>query len=177
MLKVLQLTSHKLNSEVRCHNMDDLRPEIYIDINFRPQVVHVVTSDLAIKLMRGQLQYLQHDGFDVTLICSPGRWVDSVGRMEGVQIIELPMAREIAPLRDLMSLWRLCRIIRALRPAVTNVGTPKAGLLAGFAAWVNRVPCRIYTLRGLRFETMNGLKRRLLVYTERLACHFADRVI
>jgi len=32
MLKVLQLTSHKLNSEVRCHNMDDLRPEIYIDI-------------------------------------------------------------------------------------------------------------------------------------------------
>ncbi len=148
-----------------------------IDINFRPQVVHVVTSDLAIKLMRGQLQYLQHDGFDVTLICSPGRWVDSVGRMEGVQIIELPMAREIAPLRDLMSLWRLCRIIRALRPAVTNVGTPKAGLLAGFAAWVNRVPCRIYTLRGLRFETMNGLGRRLLVCTERLACHFAHRVI
>ena len=148
-----------------------------VDISRRPRVVHVVTSDLAVKLMRGQLQYLQHDGFDVTLICSPGKWVDSVGRMEGVQIIELPMAREIAPLRDLMSLWRLCRIIRALRPAVTNVGTPKAGLLAGFAAWVNRVPCRIYTLRGLRFETMNGLGRRLLVCTERLACHFAHRVI
>jgi glycosyltransferase involved in cell wall biosynthesis len=148
-----------------------------VDIARRPRVVHVVTSDLAIKLMRGQLQYLQHDGFDVTLICSPGKWVDSVGRMESVRIIELPMAREIAPLRDLISLWRLCRIIHALRPAVTNVGTPKAGLLAGFAAWVNRVPCRIYTLRGLRFETMNGLRRLLLVHTERLACHFAHRVI
>ena len=147
------------------------------DISWRPRVVHVVTSDLAIKLMRGQLQYLQLNGFDVILICSPGKWVDSVGRLEGVHIIELPMAREIAPLRDLVSLWRLCRIIRALRPAVTNVGTPKAGLLAGFAAWVNRVPCRVYTLRGLRFETMNGLGRRLLVCTERLACHFAHRVI
>lgn len=148
-----------------------------VDISRRPRVVHVVTSDLAVKLMRGQLQYLAHNGFDVTVICSPGKWVEAVGRREGVQIIELPMAREIAPLRDLMSLWRLCRIIRTLRPAVTNVGTPKAGLLAGFAAWVNRVPCRVYTLRGLRFETMNGLKRRLLVCTERLACHFADRVI
>jgi len=147
------------------------------DINFRPQVVHVVTSDLAVQLMRGQLQYLQQNGFDVTLICSPGKWLDAVGRMEGVRIIELPMAREIAPLRDLMSLWGLCRIIRTLRPAVTNVGTPKAGLLAGFAAWVNRVPCRLYTLRGLRFETVNGLMRHLLVYAERLACHFAHRVI
>jgi glycosyltransferase involved in cell wall biosynthesis len=148
-----------------------------VGISRWPRVVHVVTSDLAVKLMRGQLRYLQHNGFDVTLICSPGKWLDAVGRMEGVQIIELPMAREIAPLRDLMSLWRLCQMIRALRPAVTNVGTPKAGLLAGFAAWVNRVPCRVYTLRGLRFETMNGLGRRLLVCTERLACHFAHRVI
>ena len=148
-----------------------------VGISKWPRVVHVVTSDLAVKLMRGQLRYLQHNGFDVTLVCSPGKWLDAVGRMEGVQIIELPMAREIAPLRDLMSLWRLCQMIRALRPDVTNVGTPKAGLLAGFAAWVNRVPCRVYTLRGLRFETMNGLGRRLLVLTERLACHFAHRVI
>ena len=146
-------------------------------INFRPRVIHVVTSDMAVQLLRGQLQYLEQNGFDVILICSPGKWLDTLGRREGMRIIELPMARRIAPLRDLLSLWRLCRVIRALRPAVTNVGTPKAGLLAGFAAWVNRVPCRLYTLRGLRFETMDGLMRRLLVYAERLACHFARRVI
>jgi glycosyltransferase involved in cell wall biosynthesis len=57
------------------------------------------------------------------------------------------------------------------------VGTPKAGLLGGFAAWLNRVPCRLYTLHGLRFETTKGLRRRLLVYAERLACRFAHRVI
>jgi glycosyltransferase involved in cell wall biosynthesis len=60
---------------------------------------------------------------------------------------------------------------------VTNVGTPKAGLLGGFAAWLNRVPCRFYTLHGLRFETTKGLKRRLLIYAERLACRFAHRVV
>jgi glycosyltransferase involved in cell wall biosynthesis len=143
----------------------------------QPRVAHVVTSDRAVLLMRGQVQYLQSLGFDVTLICSPGEWLDGFGRMEGVQTIELSIAREIAPLRDLVSLWRLCRILHTLCPDLTNVGTPKAGLLGGFAAWVNRVPCRFYTLRGLRFETTNGLKRWLLAYAERLACCFAHRVI
>src|SRR4029077_101502 len=94
-----------------------------------------------------------------------------------VPIIEVPMERKIAPLRDFVSLWRLWRILHDLRPAVTNVGTPKAGLLGGFAAWLNRVPCRFYTLHGLRFETTTGLKRRLLIFAERLACRFAHRVV
>jgi glycosyltransferase involved in cell wall biosynthesis len=143
----------------------------------QPRVAHVVTSDRALLLMRGQVQYLQRLGFDVTLICSPGAWLDALGRMEGVQIIELSIAREITPLRDLVSLWRLWRILHRLCPDLTNVGTPKAGLLGGFAAWVTRIPCRFYTLRGLRFETTKGLKRWLLLYAERLACWFAHRVI
>jgi glycosyltransferase involved in cell wall biosynthesis len=127
--------------------------------------------------MRGQLQFLQQHGFDVTLICSPGEWLEALGRTQNVQIIEVPMAREIAPLKDLRSLWRLWRIMRALRPAVTNVGTPKAGLLGGCAAWLTGVPCRFYTLRGLRLETLNGPRRRLLIFAERMACHFAHRII
>jgi len=143
----------------------------------RPRVIHVVTSALTLPLMRGQVQYLQNSGFDVTVISSPGKWLDAVAQIEGVQVIGVPIAREIAPIQDLVSLWSLWRIMRALCPAVTNVGTPKAGLLGGFAAWLNRVPCRFYTLHGLRFETTNGLRRQLLVYAERLACRFAHRVI
>lgn len=144
----------------------------------RPRLVNVVNSSLALGFLQGQLQYFQDKGFDVTVLCPErrtGEW--EVARPEGVPIIELPMEREIAPLRDFASFWRLWRIMRALRPAFTNVGTPKAGLLGGFAAWLNRVPCRFYTLHGLRFETSSGLKRRLLTFAERLACRFAHRVI
>jgi glycosyltransferase involved in cell wall biosynthesis len=148
-----------------------------VEGTLRPRAVHVVTSDLAVVLMQGQLQFLRHKGFDVTLISSPGKRLSTMGRKEGVQIIELPMAREIAPLKDLVSLWRLCRTMRALHPDIVNVGTPKAGLLAGCAAWLMGVPCRFYTLRGLRFETSSGMRRRLLVFAERLACYFANRII
>jgi glycosyltransferase involved in cell wall biosynthesis len=144
----------------------------------RPRLVVAVNSAIAVGFLQGQLQFFQDRGFDVTVLC-PKRRKDEwqVERPEGVPIIEVPMERKIAPLRDLQSLWRLWRLMRGLRPTVTNVGTPKAGLLGGFAAWLNRVPCRFYTLHGLRFETTKGLQRRILVYAERLACRFAHRVI
>jgi lipopolysaccharide/colanic/teichoic acid biosynthesis glycosyltransferase len=143
----------------------------------RPRLLNVVTSSLMVGKLPGQLQYLHERGFDVTIVSPGGEGLDQMARLDGVRTVELPMARQIAIFRDVASLWRLVRTIRRLRPAITNVGTPKAGLLAGLAAWMNRVPCRVYTLRGLRFETTNGLKRRLLVCAERLACYFAHRVI
>jgi len=135
-------------------------------------------SAIAVGFLQGQLQFFQDKGFDVTVLC-PERRKDEweVARPEGIPMIQVPMARVITPLQDLVSLWRLWRTLRGLSPAVTNVGTPKAGLLGGFAAWLNRVPCRFYTLHGLRFETTKGIRRRLLIYAERLACRFAHRVI
>ena len=144
----------------------------------QPHLIFVVSSSLAVGYLQGQLQYFQNKGFDVTVLSPKGRkgeW--EVPRPEGIAFIEVPMKQEIAPLRDLASLWRLWRAMRALRPTVSNVGTPKAGFLGGCAAWLNRVPCRFYTLHGLRFETTKGLKRRILIYAKRLACRFAHRVI
>jgi lipopolysaccharide/colanic/teichoic acid biosynthesis glycosyltransferase/glycosyltransferase involved in cell wall biosynthesis len=87
------------------------------------------------------------------------------------------MEREIAPLEDLVSFWRLYRTIRRLRPAIVDASTPKAGLLAGVAAWLAGVPCRIYTLRGLRLETTTGAKRALLWAAEWITCRCAHRVV
>ena len=144
----------------------------------RRVMVFVVNSPIALAYLQGQPQFFQGRGFDVTILCPKrriGEW--EVVLPQEISTIEIPMERTIAPLRDLISLWRLWSTMRMLRPAVSIVGTPKAGLLGGFAAWLNRVPCRFYTLHGLRFETARGMKRRLLIYAERLACSFAHRVL
>ena len=137
-----------------------------------------VNSSIALGFLQGQPEYFQSSGFDVTVIRPEkrsGEW--EVPRPDGVRVLEVPMEREISPVRDIRSIWHLWGILRTLRPTVTNVGTPKAGLLGGFAAWLNRVPCRFYTLHGLRFETTTGLRRKLLILAERLACRFAHRVV
>lgn len=141
-------------------------------------MVYVVNSSIALNFVQGQLEYFQNRGFDVTVLC-PKRRADEweVAPRDGVRICEVPMERQISPWRDLVCLWQLWSAIRKLRPAVTNVGTPKAGLLGGLAAWLNRVPCRFYTLHGLRFETTSGLLRRLLVYAEKFTCGLAHKVV
>jgi len=144
----------------------------------RPRLVIAVNSSIALGFLQGQPEYFQNSGFDVTVLCPEkrsGEW--EVARPDGVRVLEVPMEREISPVRDIRSAWHLWGILRTLRPTVTNVGTPKAGLLGGFAAWLTRVPCRFYTLHGLRFETATGFRRKLLIYAERLACRFAHRVV
>ena len=143
----------------------------------RPRIVCVLTSSLGLRLLRGQLAYLREAGYDVTVVSSPGDELTHAGQAEGVQIVPIPIAREVSPLRDLISLWRLWRFMRRLRPSITNVGTPKAGLLGGLAAFLAGVPCRFYTLRGLRLETASGMRRLILLLAERLACKCAHRVI
>jgi glycosyltransferase involved in cell wall biosynthesis len=89
----------------------------------------------------------------------------------------VPIRREISPVWDLWCLWRIWSILIAIRPAVTNMSTPKMALLGGLAAWLARVPSRIYTLRGLRYQTTRSWKRLLLIACERVACACAHQVI
>ena len=143
----------------------------------RTVVLHAVTSSMSLRLLRGQLRYLHEAGFEPAVLCSPGQEVGDAHLRESVPVFTIPIEREISPLRDLISLLRIWRLMCRLRPAICNVGTPKAGLLAGLAAWLGRVPCRVYTLRGLRLETAVGMKRRILDFTEWVACACAHRVI
>jgi lipopolysaccharide/colanic/teichoic acid biosynthesis glycosyltransferase len=87
------------------------------------------------------------------------------------------MEREIALFSDLGSLVRAGRLLHGLKPDIVDTGTPKAGLLFGIAAALNGVPCRVYTLHGLRFESTRGPMRWLLVQMERIACACAHRIV
>lgn len=140
-------------------------------------VLHAVTDSLSTLLMRGQLAYLQESGFDVALLSSPGKETGQIKASGKYAVFTVPMQRQIAPLRDLKSLFNISLLLHKIRPVLCNAGTPKAGLLVGIAAWFTRVPCRIYTLRGLRLETASGLTRKILVLTEKIACFCAHRVI
>jgi glycosyltransferase involved in cell wall biosynthesis len=156
-------------------NMSNSRKASIIDS--RPRALYILTTSQSLTLTRGQFAFLTHAGFDVSVIASAGEELCAAHEIEQVDVVTIPIAREISLGGDVVSLWRLCCAIRRLRPAITNVSTPKAGLLGGISAWLNRVPCRFYTLRGLRCEATTGVKRRLLIFSERIACLCAHRVI
>ena len=92
-------------------------------------------------------------------------------------MIDVPMHRDIALWSDLKCLGRLVRIFRKERPFIVHANTPKGSLLSMIAAWLTRVPNRIYLVTGLRFQGERGAKRCLLKTMERIACSCATKVI
>jgi glycosyltransferase involved in cell wall biosynthesis len=142
-----------------------------------PRILFVATSAESCGFFTGILGRLRQQGFEVILACSPGEQLQRVARQEGVVPAEISMQREIAPLSDIRSLWKLYLLIRTLRPILLNVNTPKAGLIGGIAGWLAGAQNRIYTLHGLRLETAKGPKRWILWISERIACSCADRVL
>jgi glycosyltransferase involved in cell wall biosynthesis len=143
----------------------------------RPRLVIGVTSDQTCLVLRGRLRALTMAGFEVILISSPGESLTAIASEEGVIACPLPMRRGIAPVADLVAFVAICKVLWRLRPAITDFSTPKAGLLGNVAAWLLGVPHRVYTLRGLKMEGLRGGKRRLLLWSERLAARCAHVVL
>ena len=105
----------------------------------QPHIALIVTVPLSTVFFRGQVTRLRQERFQVTFISSPGSQALAI-EAEGGEFIGVPMEREISIISDVVSLWRLWRVLRRIRPDVTNVGTPKAGLLGGIAARLAGVP-------------------------------------
>ena len=138
------------------------------------RIVLAVTVPESVSFFGGQLAYLIEQGYEVTVVCDHR---PSEQALEGAQFHAVPMNREMSPLADLRSLWRAIKLMRSVKPDIVNAGTPKAGLIIGLAAFLCRVPARIFTSHGLRFETVKGLKRQLLIMTERISAACAHEVI
>ncbi len=144
----------------------------------RPILLHGTTIGMsANRLLRGQLSYMREQGWDVHLATTPGPDLELARDREGFTAHPLRMSRDIDPLQDLLSLARWLRLLAALRPAVTNMSTPKAALLGSIAAFVTRVPKRVYVVRGLRLEGTEGGKRKLLALLERLTILLSTDVV
>lgn len=145
-----------------------------------PVIVLGVTSDVSFRLLHGQPAYLAERGWVVHVV-SGGDSGDSpesrLGPSPRVTFHQVPMVREPAPLADLRSLVGWARLLRRLRPDVVCLGTPKASLVGLLAARMVGVPARIYLIRGLRYETEQGVRRALLLRLERLAAGCATHVV
>lgn len=141
------------------------------------RLIHITTVPMTLAFIRGQIRLLGQRGVAVSVVSSPGPDLDSFAVCEGVPVYAVAMSRRITPFRDLVAASALGRYLRRARPHIVHAHTPKGGLLGMLAAWLARVPVRIYHMRGLPFTTSIGLRRILLRYAERVSCALAHRVI
>jgi glycosyltransferase involved in cell wall biosynthesis len=135
-------------------------------MNQKPRLLRITTVPISLHiLLKGQLEFMQQNGFEVLAVSAAGPEVDHL-RKQGIAHIDIPMTRKITPVRDLLSLIRLIRLMRKYRPDLVHTHTPKAGLLGMLAARLCNVPVRLHTIAGLPLMERKGLVRKLLLFTE-----------
>ena len=141
------------------------------------KILHIVTAEKSVMFLHGLTLFLQQQNWTQYICSNPGITEEVKANLKHCCILSVPMVREIAPLRDIVSLWKLFWLIRKIKPTIVNASTPKAGLLGMLAAWFARVPVRVFQQRGLRFETTQGINRKILEWTEKITCYCAHKVI
>ncbi len=68
------------------------------------------------------------------------------------------------------------RIFRRARYDIVEYTTPNAALYASIAAWLARVPIRIYNQGGLRYVAFTGWRRRVFKAIEKLTCRLSTHI-
>lgn len=143
----------------------------------KKKILRAVTVPMSLCFCRDIMIKMRTMGYEMLAVTSPGPELDRLRDEDGFHSIEVKMERHISIMNDIKSLWNMIKVFRKERPYVVHSMTPKAGMICMLAAWITRVPRRVHTFTGLVWPTATGLRRRILMLTDRLTCACATHII
>jgi glycosyltransferase involved in cell wall biosynthesis len=141
------------------------------------KILIAVTSPISYALIRGQLMYLKSSGMDVYFACTFDPAIEELVKNEGATYVRFDLKREISFVKDVRAVLKAIKIIKDIQPDIINASTAKAGLIFMIAAQFVSKVYPIFTLRGLRSDTLTGLKKQIVKFTEYISCRLAKKVI
>lgn len=141
-------------------------------------ILHVINISFVLRHFIGdQFYYFSQKGYKLFVACSPSEDLAEQANKYGFEYLATPVNRSITPWQDIRTIHRLCRYIRANHIDVVEGHSPKGALLGMLAAWLCRVPKRIYFRHGLVYETTHGFKRAMLKWIDRITSCCATKVV
>jgi glycosyltransferase involved in cell wall biosynthesis len=120
----------------------------------RPRLLFVVTlaeTGGVVSYSRALLPGLAHP-FDVVVAAHGDGPLRDLAERLGMRYVHLQhLGRPIHPLRDVLAVPELLKVIRRHRPHIVHAHSSKAGIVGRLAAYLARVPVRIFTAHGWGF--------------------------
>ncbi|WP_405632929.1 glycosyltransferase family 4 protein [Pseudoalteromonas sp. Ld20] len=141
------------------------------------KLVIITTIPLTIETMLlEQVKYLSNH-YKVILVTSSGLNSALFDSDLNIDIHTVEMARGIDLFRDFASLFSMIRLLKKIKPNLIHSFTPKAGLISMLAGFFLRTPVRVHTFTGLVFPTELGLKKKLLMFMDKIICFSSTKII
>lgn len=143
----------------------------------KKKIIRACTVSLSIDFFDEIMKRMREDGYEMVAVTSPGPELDKLRDEDGFHCVAVPMERQISLFKDFVSLVRMIRVLWKEKPYIVHSMTPKAGLVCMIAGWLTRVPIRIHTFTGLVWPTAVGMKRKVLMATDKILCACATHII
>ena len=141
------------------------------------KIIIAISDSFCANFIAGQGTFLADQGHEVIVVSGPGIEIDRLEKCEPIRVVRLPFAREISPLSDLRNLIKIVRLVKQEKPDIINAGNPKTGFLFSLAhVFFWKTPL-VFTLRGIRSDTLSGIKKTIVRTTEKITCALANRVV
>lgn len=142
------------------------------------KVLHVVSISFSLRYFIGnQFKYFKDKGYDFTVACSPSEDFCAYSKEMDFKPFPIVISRSINPIKDLMSIYKLYRLIKKEKFDMVIAHSPKGGLIGMLAAYFAKVPKRIFFRHGLVFETSDGFRKKMLIFIEKITSFCAHKVV
>jgi glycosyltransferase involved in cell wall biosynthesis len=121
--------------------------------------------------------------FESLLVCGhvePGEGdMGYYAEQHGVHPVIIPeLGRALHPIWDVVTFWKVYRLIRQFQPDVVHTHTAKAGFIGRVAARLAGVPVIVHTFHGHIFHGyFSWRKTGVFIWLERLTARLSDTVI
>ena len=142
------------------------------------KVCQIVSVDITLKFMLlNQLRFLLGQGYDVSAICSPGKWIADIEK-EGIKVKTIRFKRKFfSPASDIIACFKLYFYFRKEKFDIVHTHTLKPEVYGQIIAKLAGVPIIINTLHGFGFgEDTSFLRKRLFILLDTIATRCSDLV-
>ncbi|WP_078595895.1 glycosyltransferase family 4 protein [Evansella clarkii] len=134
------------------------------------RICFVTTTSVTIKsFLIGQLEYFYMRGYEVTVICNNDlQLAKSLPSYINYKPVE--MVRGVNSANAIRCIYQLYKIFKKENFDIVQYSTPNAALYTSVAAWLARVPVRLYCQWGIRYVGFEGWKRQFFKLLEKAVC-------
>lgn len=141
-------------------------------------IVHIFALGLSARqFLIPHFQALSRYGARQLLVCSDGPDAHDAAYQGRMNFEPVTITQTIHPLSDLFAVRALYALLRRERPSLVVAHMSKAAAVGLCAAFLSRVPNRVYYNHGMALFSARGPKRVLLWLVERLSCSTATKVL
>ena len=137
-------------------------------------IITTVAITLESFVVETAINLYKTEGYDITLICDHNP--DFAASLpEYLHYIPVKMGRGI-DFKALGSIKELYKILKKGKFDLVQYSTPNASCYASIAAFLARIPVRIYAQWGIRYVGLGGFSRKIFKFIEKIVCRLSTNI-